>query len=292
MTGGPLSDEVCLSNGVVEVRIARAYGPRVTAFRFAGGPNVFGAAPHATRATPDGVWRAYGGHRVWAAPESFPLTYTLDDTPPSIEADRRRAVARRAADPHALVAVEIELELGEQSSDVAVTHRLRNNGMHDMTIAPWGITIVQPGGVAVVPNSERRPQPSALRPARPIVVWHYTALDDERLRFGAHAATVRCVPAQQAPFKIGFGNERGWFAYLWERTAFVVTSSYDREATYPDFGCSTEIYTEGAFCEVETLGPLVRLTPGDTAEHTETWRLLADVDDVASLLERMSAAAS
>lgn|GEM_PF-5842510 len=62
-----------------------------------------------------------------------------------------------------------------------------------------------------------------------------------------------------------------------QRTAFVVHSTYDPAADYPDRGCSVEIHTAGAFCEVETRAPLVTLAPGESIRHTERWSLLANV---------------
>jgi hypothetical protein len=288
-----LPDELVLSDGVVEVRVAHAHGPRVTAFQRVGGPNVFGDAPGATRETPHGLWRAYGGHRLWAAPESFPETYTLDDAPPDIEAGPARARIRRTPDARTTFAIEIEVDLAG-NGDVRVTHRIRNDGQREATVAAWGLTIVQPGGVALIPNAAWRAQPEALQPARPYAVWHYTAMDDPRLRWGAHTIGIRCDPARPAPLKIGAGNEHGWFAYVRERTAFVVRSAYVPGAAYPDLGCSNEVYTEGAFCEVETLGPLARLAPGESTEHRETWSLLEDVDDAdgAALIERVGAASA
>ena len=286
-----MPDDLVLTDGIVEVCVARSYGPRITSFRRVGGPNVFGDAPSAMRTTPLGTWRAYGGHRLWVAPESFPQTYTIDAAPPVIAGGGARAVVRRAPDGRTAFAVEIELDLEAGTGEVHVTHRVRNDGSGAATIAPWGITIVQPGGMAVIPNSEYRAQPEALLPARAYAVWHYTALDDPRLRWGARIVGIRCHAAHAAPLKLGAGNERGWFAYVWERNAFVVRTTYAPGAAYPDLGCSTEVYTEGAFCEVETLGPLVRLAPGESTEQHETWSLLDDVDDAddAALIDRVSA---
>jgi hypothetical protein len=36
---------------------------------------------------------------------------------------------------------------------------------------------------------------------------------------------------------------------------------------------NTEIYTAGGFIEVETLAPLQKVHPGETAEHAERWFL-------------------
>ena len=290
MTARPSPETLQLTNGVVELRVPAAYGPRVTYYGFAGGSNVFGEAPGAERETPHGVWRAYGGHRLWAAPERFPETYTLDDEPPQIEWSERRAVLRRARDPRTGLAASIALELDAHGTGVVVRHALANEGAAPCRLAPWGLTVVRPGGVALIPNPRYRSQREALLPARTLAVWSYTDLSDPRFAFGPAFARLRCDPARPAPAKIGVACERGWFAYLAERTAFVVRTLYDAAAEYPDRGCSVEVYTEGSFCEVETLAPLVTLAPGETAHHEERWSLLGDIatDDDASLARVLS----
>jgi hypothetical protein len=58
---------------------------------------------------------------------------------------------------------------------------------------------------------------------------------------------------------------------------FVKRIPFDPKATYTDHGSNTEVYTEAGFFEVESLGPLVTLAPGQTASHTERWFLFEDV---------------
>ncbi|HYW52989.1 MAG TPA: hypothetical protein VE826_03415 [Dongiaceae bacterium] len=285
MTAPPSPETLRLTNGVVEVRVPARYGPRVTHYGFADGPNLFGDGAGVQRETPRGTWRAYGGHRLWAAPERFPETYTIDDRPPAVESSERRVVLRRARDPQTGLAVSMEIELEPVGTEVLVRHAIANEAGAPRELAPWSLTVMRPGGVGLIPNPERRSQREALLPARTLALWSYTDLSDARFAFGPEFVRLRCDPASPAPTKIGAACERGWFAYVAERTAFVVRTSYDPSATYPDRGCSTEIYTEGGFCEVETLGPLTTLAPGAIAVHAEHWSLIADVDaaDDASL---------
>jgi hypothetical protein len=50
-------------------------------------------------------------------------------------------------------------------------------------------------------------------------------------------------------------------------------------ARYPDGGCNFELFTNPEFLELETLGPLVELKPGEMAEHVERWWLFEGVSD-------------
>ncbi|MFN2461375.1 MAG: hypothetical protein ABR591_11905 [Candidatus Velthaea sp.] len=292
----PPSPDLVLANGTVEVGIPVSYGPRIMHYGFAGERNWLGRAPQVERATPHGLWRAYGGHRLWAAPELFPDTYTIDDAPITIErSDARCAVVVQPADAGRRVEKRLTVELAPSGSAVTVRHEVVNRAAHAIDTAAWALTVVQSGGVAIVPNAEYRPQPEALLPARTIAVWPYTRLGDPRFSFGPRFLRLRCDPAQAEPQKIGIRNERGWCAYLTDGGAFVKRASYDAAAAYPDWNCTTEIFTAGAFLELETLGPLRTIAPGERAEHIERWSLHPEIragdDDTLALALRSAVAA-
>ena len=289
MTAPPSPDAV-LDNGTVQVRVPTAYGPRITHYGFAGGVNVLGDGAGVERETPRGVWRARGGHRLWAAPEVFPDTYTLDDEPPRIERGERTVVVRGPRDATTGLTKSFSVELAPHGTDVIVRHTIANDGDVRRTLAPWGITVARTGGTAVIPNPHYAPQPDALLPARTMAVWRYTNFADGRFTFGESFVRLRCDPACGEPNKIGVACERGWFAYLVDGVAFVLRADYEPNGTYPDQGCSVEVYTQGPFCEIETLAPLRTVRPGEAAEHVERWSLIPDVvpSDDASLAKQLS----
>ena len=63
---------------------------------------------------------------------------------------------------------------------------------------------------------------------------------------------------------------------------------------YPDFGSNFETFTNAEFLELETLGPLKRISAGETFVHNESWVVFSDVHlpepkDEAGLLESIGA---
>jgi hypothetical protein len=50
-----------------------------------------------------------------------------------------------------------------------------------------------------------------------------------------------------------------------------------RAGRNPDFGCSFETFTNNEFLEIETLGPLTKVAPGQTVEQVEHWALYRNV---------------
>jgi len=47
---------------------------------------------------------------------------------------------------------------------------------------------------------------------------------------------------------------------------------------YLDRGASSQIYCSGDFIELETLGPVVKLAPGEFVEHQEIWQVFPEDD--------------
>lgn len=62
-------------------------------------------------------------------------------------------------------------------------------------------------------------------------------------------------------------------AYWLDGILFVKFARYEPQVAYPDFGCSSECYCNDRFIELETLGPLQEIQPGDSIQHVETWQL-------------------
>ena len=55
-------------------------------------------------------------------------------------------------------------------------------------------------------------------------------------------------------------------------------------------GCSFETFTNNEFLEIETLGPLIKLPPGKTAEQVEHWSLHRGVNLTALTDDAIDAA--
>jgi hypothetical protein len=81
----------------------------------------------------------------------------------------------------------------------------------------------------------------------------------------------------QSPFKLGFPNPCGWLAYWLKGTLFVKRAAFDPQASYYDFGSSSECYCNNRFVELETLAPEATIAPDASAFHTETWGLYSDI---------------
>jgi hypothetical protein len=85
---------------------------------------------------------------------------------------------------------------------------------------------------------------------------------------------LRQDPENRVPQKLGTWNANTWGAYLLHGELFV--KRYEATAgpaAYPDYGCCYETFTNQDILELETLGPLTCLPPGESVTHTEQWSL-------------------
>ncbi len=277
-------DCVRLTNGDVEI-VAAPFGPRILHYGFVGGPNVFGFFPDVEFKTEMGLWRAVGGHRLWTAPESNPHSYAPDDLPVEIRVEGALNIRLTARSDAAGVEKSMAVGLLSKGSEVEVRHRVVNRNPSTIEVSPWALTIVD-GGTCILPLEPFRSHGEALRPTQPLVLWPFTDLTDPRLAFDGRMVRMSTAPLSDEPQKLGLANRREWAGYLKEGTLFVKRYPYLSGETYPDFGVNTEVFVKGSFMELETLGPLRRLAPGEAVEHTERWRLVPHVgkDELAAHL--------
>lgn len=266
-------DCVFLENQALSLRVTQSVGPRILSLSFNGGENLFAELPDFVATRPDGKsFHFYGGHRLWHAPEDMPRTYSPDDEPVEIALSPDCLLATQQVDLQTGIEKSIEISLIEDKPQVIVTHTLTNRGLWPIECAPWAITQFKTGGVAILPQSN---EPIEFLPNRTIVLWPYTDIQNPQVCWGNRSIVLRAQ--MQTPFKLGFPNPRGWIAYWLNGTLFVKHAAYDPQATYYDFGCSSECYCNDRFIELETLGPVTTIAPGASVFHTETWELYRDI---------------
>ncbi|HEV3164161.1 MAG TPA: hypothetical protein VGZ22_09025, partial [Isosphaeraceae bacterium] len=85
----------------------------------------------------------------------------------------------------------------------------------------------------------------------------------------------------KGPTKLGLAHQMGWIGYFDAGTLFVKRFEYQEGKPYPDGGCNFETFTNEDMLEMESLGPVVRLAPGEAVEHTERWELIGGLEAVS-----------
>ena len=268
-----------LGNGTATLIISTDFGPRILFYGFDGGENILGWHGEAAVNNELGTWKPYGGHRLWLAPENMPLSYSPDNDPVGHIEDGEFSIRLiPPEDLHANIQKELSVTLDETGSGVTLDHRITKRGDVSIQAAAWALTIMRPGGTAIVPSEPFEPySPTTLLPVRTLTLWSYTDFTDPRWTFEKSEIRLRVdenLPAQQ---KIGVLNRQGWAAYEWGNLRFEKRFEMIDGAEYPDMNSNTEIYTAGGFAEVETLSPLRTIAPNESITHQERWELYSSL---------------
>jgi hypothetical protein len=266
-----------VSNGEVEVIVTGDVGPRVIRYAFVGGQNFFKEYPDQLGGTGEEKFQLRGGDRVWKAPEDPVATWAPDNVAVEIHTTPTGLVAREPVEPLTGLQKEIEVSMAPSGTGVTVAHRVANRSLFALEYAPWALTMMAQGGIAVTGFPPRGHHPANLEATNPLVMWAYTNLADPRWTFTRKYMALRQDPNNAEAQKLGLFNADTWAAYLLNGDAFLKWAKANPAATYPDFGCSFETFTNNEFLEMETLGPLQKVAPGHTAEQVEHWSLHRNV---------------
>jgi hypothetical protein len=215
--------------------------------------------------TPHGEYYLYGGHRLWKAPEdSF---YNCPEDNVTVAAEKDRVTLQSGVDASGLQK-EISFYLDENR--VLLTHRILWHGSEPIELAPWTITQLPLGGVAILPQSAVN---EGSTPTRSLVVWPYASITDRRLELHEDLILVHGI-ADQKVFKAGSYNPFGWAAYMLDNVLFIKRFPVSDFRELPDMGSNVETFVWDAYLELETLGRLTWLNPGESVTFEESWEVI------------------
>lgn len=256
-----------LTDGLTELDVTLDHGPRVIRYAFKSGPNHFKTIPAGNDPT---AFEPRGGHRLWVAPEIIPGTYYPDNDPVELELFPN---GLRVTGPPESVGLQKQIELEIRNGAALVTHRLWNRGQWPIEVSIWGLTMMAEGGLAIAGFPPRGPHPEILHPTNPLIMWAFTDLTDERLKFTKKYLTLKQLPGAPLPNKIGLWSENSWAAYLNRGEIFLKRYRAFPGRKYPDHGASLELWSNADTLEIETLSPLEIIPPAAHITHVEEWSL-------------------
>lgn len=270
-------DCIRLTNGTVEALVTRSVGPRVIRYGFVGGENLLCEIPGHQGGSGEKEWMNRGGHRLWIAPEAPDFSYELDNGPYADAIDIAGGVhVGQLPGPRTGVKKEMDIVLDQATGFVKIRHTLTNCGNAPVRLSLWTVNVMGHGR-EIIPLPPKAPHsPSTLLPNQRFALWSYSDFADPRWTFGSRYLFLKQDPENHTNQKIGLCNKFGWLAYERCGMLFVMKFPYLEGAEYPDFGCNCETFTNDTFTELESLGPLTTLAPGDSITQEEEWKLFRD----------------
>lgn len=268
---------VRISNGAKELIATLERGPYIVRYAFVGEDNMFfedvnDKYTNDVTASPfkGNTWCVVGGHRLWLSPERHPRTYYPDDYAVEFNALPNGAILKAPAQEWTNMQYTTEITMDE-AGNVKLRHTVTNVGAWAVTVAPWTVTVMQTGGLAVIPQNV---EDTGFFPNKWINFWSYTPMNDKRLHIGEKYIALEQHCDCEKAAKIGVLNEHGYMVYFVGGNAFVKHFGFVRGAKYPDNNCNCESYTCDGYTEMECLSPLVTIDAGEKAVHEECWDLM------------------
>ncbi len=266
-----------MSNGAVEVIVVSDIGPRIMHYGFVGGKNMFLEVPEMLGKRGETTWQSRGGHRLWAAPEMMPDTYALDNTACEAVVKGNSVTVTGPVEKETGLQKQIMVTIAPTGTSVTVLHTITNKSGKPRKMAPWALTQMAQSGMAIVAFPPRRRHEDYLLPTNPLTMWGFTNFTDPRWKLLEKYVTLKQDPGAKSPQKTGIFNTNTFAAYLLGSDLFVKRTHAYPSRTYPDFGCSVEMYSDPAILEIETLGPMITLASDASVRHTEHWNLYRNI---------------
>lgn len=262
---------ICMENGNIKLMATIDVGPRIIYFGLCGNENILFEDVERNFYEMNkgyGIWYAYGGHRLWSAPEVVPETYlpdndkvdyqfqdnTLTLTPKKTISGRQFSLVCKMTD----------------GNSVIIENRIQNCADKPQRFAPWSVTSFASGGTELIPLCTGN---TGFLPNRTMALWSYSDIHDKRFTLADKYALLRHDKLERKAFKVGFNVNGGFVLYTAGNQVFKKTFESYQNVKYPDFCCNFETYTNNYFLECELLGEERDYKPSETALISETWEI-------------------
>ena len=170
-----------LSSDFLELECLASAGPRIVRLKFKESSNLFAEVPDISMQTPYGDYKYSGGHRLWHAPEGMPRTYLPDSDGLRLSELPNGLMLDGKTEPASGVHKRIEVRLDPDQPEVTLTHTLTNEGLWEIELAPWALTMFRLGGTAIIPLRARDNSRAGFLSDRHFSLWPYSQIHDPRL---------------------------------------------------------------------------------------------------------------
>lgn len=237
------------------------------------------------------IWRNYGGHKAWNAPQSRSTTdldFFYDSMPAQVEPLTGKTGLRITCAPIEHLGYQIirEVVLSDNTSHVRVTERMRNVSSHEVRWSVWGVTQVPVPCWMIFPLKENSSFATG---------WNVIYPAKQTLTQIKRVGNTGFLQYDNKTENWATDAMGGWMAYMRGQLAYTKHWSTPLVGvSYPDSGCDASFYTcnkdyLGGYAEMEVMGPITKLQPGQETELIEDWfltRLNQSAKDIPDAIER------
>jgi hypothetical protein len=219
------------------------------------------------RVTEQGIRLAY------AEPDQVPTSFDVGNQPAEVLQQPPHSVRLRLA-PAAGLRYSVEVSLRNDRPGLQLDCALENVGTQPRRIACWAVAAFTRDGHFIVPFGK------APRSRRRLVLSWWTQWPQTGVHVGRDTLLIdAAAPVQGTAYKIGIITNSGWGAFVREGHVLLSAAPFDPAAAYPEDGANLTIFQSNggpqSWCELEQLGRLGKIEPGQSARLSETFELFA-----------------
>lgn len=282
-----------ISNPLVRLVIVPQIGGRIMEYSL-DGENAFWQNPDEIgKLTGDDVgrtWRNYGGYKAWNAPQSrWHEDNFYDSMPAAVEPlpDQRGVRITTAPITHLGFQFIRDVILSDATSRVRIVERMRNVSDKDIEWSVWEVTQVNVPCWIAFPMKEKSAFPQR---------WNVLYPRNGPIRQIKVVGNIGIMQYNNLTENWSTDAMGGWMAYMKGQLAYTKHwSTRIVGITYPDGGCDAAFFTctnknDRGYAEMEVMGPIFKLKPGEQTELVEDWfltRLNQSAKDIPDVFERL-----
>ena len=194
--------------------------------------------------------------------------YYPDDTPVSYTLKEDGVLIVQDTEPWLKIQKTLEITFRPDGT-VHLLHNFYNRNDHPIEGASWGVNSLDGCGKIWIDFTAG---PRNYAPKRFISLWGATNLSDPRLQILQNEIRAQYQPITDY-FKIGVYSPGGKAILESKGQKLTMEFAAPPANTLPDNGCNFELFMAKAFLEMETLGSVTQIAPGESVSHWETWKL-------------------
>ena len=171
------------------------------------------------------------------------------------------------------VRLEREVELANKSSELKFTQTIINISKETQSYFHWSRTFCKGGGIAIAPINAKSRFPKGYITYGPGDRINYLPESDENVVCNDGMLQIIGTPRTA---KFAMDLSEGWLAYLSKDNRLLIkTFEIYPDRIYGEIAANNMSfwYNEDIMCEVEPIGPVEKLQPGESASFTEKWQL-------------------
>ncbi len=215
-------------------------------------------------------WLNFGGDKCWPAPQSawpqhqgrdWPPPVAFDARPVEAVAVERGVVLTSPVDPGYGVQTVRRVELDPGQPIMRIATEFRKLSGAPVTVGIWTITqMSEPERVCMLLPAKSKFASGFIR---------LLAVEPADLKIDGRLLSLTRHARQQ----VKVGTDGSSLAWLGQNCVVRIDTGI-KPGEYPDGGCVTEVYTNPdplQYVELETLGPLTAMNPGDRIEQTAVY---------------------